>query len=228
MIEIDGISIIIERKNIKNMYIRISPPNGEVKMSVPFSVSDEEVFNFAKSKINWITKKVLEIQSKDYITPLKYKTGEKHLLWGKEYFLKLIPNEKSKKAFIQEDTLFLPVKKRSTIDERQKALIEFYRDEIKLAIPPILANACNVVGKSPNEWRVKNMKTRWGTCNINKKRIWINLQLAKKPPECLEYVIYHELTHLHVANHSIEFKDLLNKFYPNSNEVKNILNKSKI
>ena len=72
------------------------------------------------------------------------------------------------------------------------------------------------------------MKTRWGTCNINKKRIWINLQLAKKPPECLEYVIYHELTHLHVANHSREFKDLLNKFYPNSNEVKNILNKSKI
>lgn len=228
MIEIDGISIAIERKNIKNMYIRVLPPNGEVKMSVPYSVSDERIFQFAKSKINWINKKVLEMQNKEFKPVLKYKTGEKHLFWGKEYTLELIPKERGKKAFVCEDVIYLPVPKRSTIEQRQKALIEFYREEIKLAIPPVLENACKVVGKIPNEWKVKNMKTRWGTCNVNQKRIWLNLQLAKKPPECLEYVVFHELTHLHVSNHSKEFKNLLNKFYPNYKEVKTILNNLKV
>ena len=106
-------------------------------------------------------------------------------------------------------------------------MIEWYRKEIKLKIPDVLEECVKIVGKRPNEWRVKNMKTRWGTCNIQKKRIWINLQLSKKSPECLKYVIIHELTHLYVPNHGKEFKNLMDKFYPEWKETKKLLNKEK-
>lgn len=101
---------------------------------------------------------------------------------------------------------------------------EFYRKEIKNKIPEVLEKCVNVVGKRPNEWRVKNMKTRWGTCNTRDKRIWLNLQLAKKPMDCLEYVTIHELTHLYVPNHGKEFKEYMDIFCPNWKELKKKLN----
>ena len=223
MIKINGIPIFVEHKNIKHRYIRVLPPDGKVKISVPLNTSDEEIINLVESKMNWITQKIIKVQNREYKIPFKYVTGEKHFLWGKKYILTIVKKKEFKKPFISDDKLFLPVKDNASLEDRQKALLEFYRSEIKSVIPPLLDNAVEVVGKTPNEWRVKNMKTRWGTCNVNKKRIWINLQLAKKPLECLEYVIYHELTHLHVSNHSKEFKRLLTKFYPNSSKIEKIL-----
>lgn len=223
MIKINGIPIFVERKNIKHMYIRILPPSGEVKISVPLNTSDEEIVNLVNSKMDWINRKIIKVQNRVYKPHFKYVTGEKHFLWGKEYILNIVAKKEFKKPFILEDKLFLPVKDNASLEDRQKALLEFYRAEIKLAIPPLLDKAVKIVGKTPDEWRVKNMKTRWGSCNVNKKRIWLNLQLAKKPLECLEYVIYHELTHLHIPNHNKEFKRLLTDFYPNSSKIEKIL-----
>ena len=106
-------------------------------------------------------------------------------------------------------------------------MVEFYREEIKKEIEILLEDCIKIVGKRPDEWRVKNMKTRWGTCNVKDKRIWLNLQLAKRPKECLKYVIIHELTHLYVANHGSEFKALMDKFYPNWREIKELLKNEK-
>ena len=122
--------------------------------------------------------------------------------------------------------MYLPVDlKKPSLEERRKTMIEFYRHEIKSAIPDVLEKSIAVVGMEPDEWRVKNMKTRWGTCNTREKRIWINLQLAKKSPQCLDYVMIHELTHLIVPNHGSQFKAYMDKFYPNWREVRKLLNK---
>ena len=154
---------------------------------------------------------------------LKYENGETHYLWGRPYSLQLIEkNRNFREVFVEDETMYLPVDlKKPSLEERRKTMIEFYRHEIKSAIPDVLEKSVVVVGREPDEWRVKNMKTRWGTCNTREKRIWINLQLAKKSP----HVMIHELTHLIVPNHGSQFKAYMDKFYPNWREVRKLLNK---
>jgi len=222
---IENIAIILHRKNIKNMYIRILPPDGEVRVSAPSFVSDEEIENFIKARKDWILKKQKLIQDNNIQGPLKYKNGEKHYLWGKEYQMQLISNEAVKNAFADENksVIYLPVPKRSTIEKRKQILTEFYRIQIKIAIPPILEKCMKIVGKAPSEVKIRNMKN-WGNCRYQDKKITLNLNLAKKDPICLEYVIIHELCHLIEFNHGKKFKKLMDQYCPDWKKIKKILN----
>lgn len=221
---IEDIVITLERKNIKNMYLRVLPPNGEVKVSAPSSLSNKEIIDFVKSRKKWILKKQKQISENKIKAPLKYTTGEKHPLWGKDYTLQIIKNDKIKKIVVDDkkSILYLPIQKRSTIEKRKSLLNEFYRTELQNAIPPILNKCSKIVGKSPTEVKVRKMKN-WGNCN-QKGRITLNLNLAKKDPICLEYVMIHELCHLIEFNHGKKFKILMDKFCPNWKEIKKRLN----
>ena len=219
---IDNITVTVEKKNIKHMYIRILPPNGDVKVSAPLFVSDEDIINFIKSKKNWILKKQKYILENDIKSPLKYMNGEKHPLWGKEYTLQLISNENIKHALINEDILYLPVPKRSTIEKRKNILDELYRHELKKAIPETLDKCTKIVGRKPKSVTVRKMKN-WGNCKQD-GRITLNLNLAKKDTECLEYVMIHELCHLIEFNHGKNFKKLMDKFCPDWKIIKKRLN----
>ena len=218
---VNGIEINVKRKNIKNLYLRVTAPDGEVKVSAPEYVSDEEIINFIESKMDWILKKREEIANTDYVPKLKYVNGEKHYLWGEEYTLQLIENN-VKNAFVKDKTIYLPVSKRSKIKSRQKTLEDFYRNELKKEIPQIYNKCIKKVGKSPNEVKIRKMKN-WGNCRKNGV-ITLNLNLAKKPKICLEYVFIHELCHLIEFNHSKNFKKLMDKNCPNWAEIKKILN----
>jgi hypothetical protein len=219
---IENIAVTVERKNIKHMYIRILPPNGDVKISAPMSVSDEDIIRFVKSKKEWILKKQKYILENDIKAPLKYDNGEKHCLWGREYSLQLISNHNVKHVLINDNTLYLPIPKRSTIEKRKNILDEFYRHELKKAIPPVLDKCTKIVGRTPTSVTVRKMKN-WGNCKQD-GRITLNLNLAKKDPECLEYVMIHELCHLIEFNHGKNFKKLMDKFCPNWKEIKKRLN----
>lgn len=223
-ITIEGITLTLYRKNIKNMYLRILPPDGEVKVSAPLSMPDGEIANFVKSRKEWILKKQKEIKEKGIKAPYKYKNGETHYLWGNEYTLQLISNENIKHVLIDEENrmMYLPVAKRSTIEKRKKTLDEFYRFQMKMEVPSVLDKCTKIVGKEPSEVKIRNMKN-WGNCNQN-KRITLNLNLAKKDPICLEYVMIHELCHLIEFNHGKKFKNLMDRFCPNWKEIKKILN----
>ena len=120
--------------------------------------------------------------------------------------------------------LYMHAPANSTIEQRKQLLNEFYRKKLKLVIPELMEKYAAIVGKAPVEWRIRDMKTRWGTCNTKDKRIWLSLHLAKKHPDCLEYVIAHELTHLHVPNHSKEFWTRMDVYYPEWKEVRKLLN----
>ena len=226
IIVIEDIPILLERKNIKHMYLKVLPPNGEVKITASFKISDDEVANFVKSKKDWILKKQKLILTNDIKAPLKYVTGEKHQLWGKEFELKIILNDKIKKAFVDNEKriIYLPAAKRSTIEKRQKILYEFYRKEVENEISNVLDECTGIVGERPTEIKVRNMKN-WGNCRSRDRRITLNLKLAMKDKICLQYVLIHELTHLIEFNHGKNFKKLMDEFLPNWREIKKILNK---
>ena len=224
-IEIEGITIQLHRKNIKNMYLRVLPPEGEVVISAPYRLPYEEIINFVNYRKEWILKKQELILNNNIQGPLKYKTGEKHYLWGVEYELQLVSKEELKKIHVDynENIIYLPVPKRSKKETREKLLNELYRSELKKAIPPVLEKCSVIVGKTPSEVKVRNMKN-WGNCRYKDKRITLNLKLAKKDPICLEYVMIHELCHLIEFNHGKNFKKLMDKFCPNWKKIKKILN----
>ena len=216
--KINDIEIIIKRKNIKNMYLRVVPPNGDVTLSVPSHIGDEEIINFINSKMDWI----LEMKSlMKYVTPLKYVNGEEHYLWGNPYTLQLIANN-IKEAFFRENIIYLPVSKRSRMQNRQKTLEDFYRREVEKEIDSIYDKCINLVGRSPIEIKIRKMKN-WGNCRKN-GIITLNLKLAMKPKICLEYVFIHELCHLIEFNHSRRFYELMDNYCPNWREIKKMLN----
>ena len=222
---IENITFTLERKNIKRMYLRVLPPKGEVKVSAPNFLSDEEIFNFVISKKDWILKKQKYIRENGIKAPLKYDNGEKHYLWGRPYTLLLIKNDTIKNVVIDEDKsmLYLPIPKRSTIEKRKNILDEFYRLQMQTAIPTALDKCAKIVGKTPSEVKIRKMKN-WGNCRYHDKRITLNINLAKKEPICLEYVMIHELCHLIEFNHGKKFKKLMDKFCPNWKEIKKRLN----
>ena len=221
---VEDIPITLERKNIKNMYLRVLPPFGEVKVSAPLFVSDKDIYDFIKSRKEWILKKQELIKNNEIKAPLKYQSGETHKLWGKEYTLQLIKNDRVKKALVDHDKsiIYLPVQKRSTLSKREETLTNFYRKELENAIPPVLEKCSKIVGKTPAEVKVRKMKN-WGNCKQD-GRITLNINLAKKDPICLEYVMIHELCHLIEFNHGKKFKKLMDEFCPNWKAIKKRLN----
>ncbi|MBP3790898.1 MAG: M48 family metallopeptidase [Methanobrevibacter sp.] len=223
-ISIEGITITLYRKNIKNMYLRINPSNGEVKVSAPLFLSDIDIADFVKSRKEWILEKQRLISENKIKAPLKYTNGETHQVWGKDYTLQLIKNDNIKRVIIDEEKslIYLPVPKRSTIEKRKNILDEFYREELKKAIPQTLDNCVKIVGRKPTSVTVRKMKN-WGNCKQD-GRITLNLNLAKKNPICLEYVTIHELCHLIEFNHGKKFKKLMDKFCPDWKKIKKILN----
>lgn len=223
-ISIEGITITLYRKNIKNMYLRINPSNGEVKVSAPLFLSDSDILDFIKSRKEWILEKQRLISENKIKAPLKYTNGETHQVWGRDYTLQLVKNDNVKHVLIDDEKsiIYLPVPKRSTIEKRKNILDEFYREELKKAIPPTLDKCVNIVGRKPASVTVRKMKN-WGNCKQD-GRITLNLNLAKKDPICLEYVTIHELCHLIEFNHGKKFKKLMDKFCPDWKKIKKILN----
>ena len=219
---IENITVTVERKNIKHTYIRIIPPDGEVKVSAPLYASDEDIIKLIKSKKQWILKKQKHMLENDIKAPFKYTNGEKHPLWGEEYCLQLISNTNIKHAFVKDKVIYLPVAKRSTLKKREHALNEFYRRELLNAIPEVAEKCIKTVGKTPSDINVRKMKN-WGNCKRD-GRITLNLNLAKKDKQCLEYVMIHELCHLIEFNHGKEFKKLMDKYCPDWKKIKKELN----
>lgn len=220
---IEEIPITLYRKNIKNMYLRVIPPNGEVKLSAPLFTSNNDIINFVKSHKEWILEKQKLIAENEIKAPLKYTNGETHSIWGKEYTIQLIKNN-VKNVIVDEEKsiIYLPVPKRSTIDKRKKILDEFYRKEVQKAIPPVLDKCTKIVGRQPKSIKVRKMKN-WGNCKQD-GRITLNLNLAKKDPICMEYVMIHELCHLIEFNHGKKFKKLMDTYCPNWKKIKKMLN----
>lgn len=214
---------VTKRSGQKNLYIRISPPDGDISVSVPAKTSDKVIKNFVLRKIPEITKAQDRMKRQFRQTKREYISGESYYYWGEPHMLQVFYEGKRSKIEKVPNKIIMTVPEGTSPEKLKKLLTEWYRKELKRMLPILLEQCEQRVGVKVNNCNIRNMKIRWGSCNISKKNVLINLQLVKKPIQCLEYVIIHELVHLLEKNHTNRFKSLLDKYYPNWKDAKKIL-----
>ena len=218
-ISVDGIVAEVARKQIKNFYLRVDRRRGRVRVSAPRSASDEEVRSVVARRIDWIKRQQAKIAAQPPSVFPRYASGETHFFLGQPYRLEVVERNGRSSVVVQSaSSLVVHLRHRSRRDEREQALREWYRDKLKEMIPPLVDQWQPLLGVTVAAWGVKRMRTRWGTCNIGARRIWLNLELAKHPAECLEYVVVHEMVHLLERRHNARFKTLLDAFLPDWRE----------
>ena len=225
-IEISDISVDVVRKSIKNMHLSVYPPTGRVRIAAPLNMTDDAIKLFAISKISWIKKNQRKFESQERQTPRTYEQRESHYYEGKRYLLRVTEHNAPAKVEIKTKTYIdLYVRPNTTIEQRQNYINEWYRKQLKTQIPQLIIKWEKIIGITVDDWGVKQMKTKWGTCNIEQKRIWINLELAKKPFYCLEYIVVHEMIHLIERHHNANFLAHLEKYMPKWKLYKEELNR---
>jgi len=216
--------VLVVRKRIKNLNLKISPPDGRVRVSIPRHVPDETVRKFVVSKLRWIKEKQAALRALPKPAQKEFISGEQHALWGQVYPLEVIERWGRHEAMLSENArLRLYVKPNTTQANREKALKAFYRTEMEKRIPGLVARWEGVMGVRVSEWRIKQMKTRWGSCNIKARRIWLNLELATRSPQYLEYILVHEMVHLLERRHNKNFHRHMDQFIPNWRNLQEVL-----
>ncbi len=226
-IEIENIVVDVTRKNIKHMYFTVYPPNGRVRVSAPRRFDDEAIRKAVTSKLPWIKRQQAKFEGWEKLSPLEYVSGENHYFQGQRYLLNVIYHDGPPNVVIHNNaTLDLFVRIGSDAELRERALIAWYRQQLKEAIPPLIAKWETIIGEDVAEWGVKRMKTRWGSCNIKARRIWLNLELIKKPGCCLEYIIVHEMVHLLERLHNDRFVTYMDEFMPQWRRYQDELSKA--
>lgn len=220
-IAVAGIPVEITRKAWqKNLYIRVCPPDGVVTVSAPAEATGDSIRYYVLSKIPEITKIRDRMLAQPRLSKREYISGEACYLWGKPHMLLVIHEGNRYKIEKTPQRIIMHAPEGASAESREKALTEWYRAELKRVLPSIFKQCEERIGVEANTCNIRYMKTRWGSCNIDEKRILINLQLVHKPIECLEYVITHELVHLVEKYHTHKFRALVEEYCPNWKEAK--------
>lgn len=225
-IKVGNYRIDVVKKDIKNLHLAVYPPTGRIRLAAPRQLDDETIRLHIVSKLGWIKKHISRFEQAERLSKRDYVTGESHYLEGRRYILNVITNSSMNRIKIRGKTYIDLYEKPGTpIWHRPAIMREWYRARLKARIEPLIVKWQKIMGVEVSYWAVKKMKTKWGSCNVKAKRIWINLELAKKPDESLEYIIVHELAHIIIRNHGEEFKALMNKYLPDWKYRKERLNK---
>lgn len=223
-LRINNIEIEIQKKKIKNLHLSVLPPQGRVRVSAPQNMNEDAIRMFIITKISWIKKQQEKFKNQPRQSEREYVSGESVYLWGKRYRLEVIYSIIRNDIQIKGDRVIFQVREESTTEQRANILNAWYREKIKKEIPSLIEKWQKTIGVMASDWGVKNMKTHWGTCSVRAKRVWLNLQLAKKHPQSLEYVVVHELVHLLEKKHNKAFIAYMDKFLPDWQTTKDELN----
>ena len=226
---IGSLALTLHRKAIKNLHISVLPPDGRIRVSAPENMTETAIRMAVIKRIPWIKKQKQSFIEQPRQSARQMVNGESHYVWGQRYRLEVVEQYGRHSINLKGlHKLVLTVSPNTTSENRKKVLDAFYRAELKQRITDLLEKWLPRLGVTLCDWRVQQMKTKWGSCHVQNKRILLNLELAKKPPECLEYIVVHELVHLLERKHSERFKALLDTFYPSWREVKARLNQFSI
>lgn len=226
-ITISGLVVDIVRKDIKNLHLAVYPPSGRIRVAAPLRVDDEAVRLFTISKLGWIKRQQAKFVGQERQPAREFVSGESHYFQGNRYLLNVMYQDGPPRVLVRNKTrLDLVVRSGSDTAQRERVLLHWYRRQLKQVLPALLAHWEAVVGVQVAEWGIKQMKTKWGSCNIGARRIWLNLELIKKPVHCLEYVVVHELVHLLERRHNARFTAYMNRFMPQWQLYRDELNRA--
>lgn len=209
-----GIGIDVIYKDIKNLHIGVYPPLGRVRVAAPLRLDDDRVRLAVIQRLAWIKKQRQQLQSADRQTKREMVTGESHYVWGIRHRLKVVERPGRAHVEVDGERLLLYVPIGTDRDARLAVLQRWQREQLRQRIPALLARWEPVIERTVAKWSIRRMKTKWGSCNRETDHIWFNLELAKKHPTCLEYIVVHEMTHLLERNHGARFTKLMDTFLP--------------
>ena len=224
VMKVSDIEVKVVRKKIKNLYLNILPPNGEVKISAPKNLQEEIIKSFIIKKLPWIKKHKKSFLEQARQSKREFISGESHYFKGQRYILKLIEAKRAKIEIVNKQYIYFYAPTHYTTKQKEVFFNKWLREELKKELFVLVKKWEEIMNVKVEEVRIKKMKTKWGSCNILKKRIWINLELIKKPPKTLEYVVVHEMVHFFEKYHNQRFKKLMSQFLPDWKSRKRELN----
>jgi predicted metal-dependent hydrolase len=219
------ISVDVVFKDIQNVHLSVHPPTGRVRISAPERMKIDTVRLFAISKLGWIKRQQITLQGQERETPREYLDRESHYLWGKRYLLQVLEMDAAPGVQLGHGKMILRVRPRANENKKREIVAQFYREQIRAAVPTIIARWASVMGATVDRFYVQQMKTKWGSCNPRARAIRLNTELAKKPKYCLEYIIAHEMAHFFVRHHNDRFTAVMDKFMPQWRHYREELNR---
>jgi predicted metal-dependent hydrolase len=222
---VSGVRVAVVRKAIKNLHLGVYPPDGRVRVAAPLAVSDAAVRVAVIGKLRWIKRQQDAFARQPRQSQREMVAGESHYYLGRRYRLVTVLG-KGAAGVVLRNGRVLELRAPQDVDgrRRERLLQLWYRERLRELVPPLLDRWQAKLGVEVTAWGIKRMKTRWGTCNAEARRVWLNLELAKKPPQCLEYMVVHELVHLIVRKHDDRFHALMDRHLPRWKHVRRVLN----
>ena len=225
---IGDLIIDVVQKNIKNLHLSVYPPDGKIKVAAPDKMDLDSIRIYVISKLGWIRKQQSKFLNQERESVREFINRESHYFLGKRYLLNIIESEAPSKIEIKYKTLNLYVRPNSDLLKKKELLDEWYRNQLRQILKKIVVKWEERIGIKIEELYIKKMRTKWGSCNIESKRIWINLELAKKDIECIEYILVHEMVHFLERNHNNNFIAYMNRFLPEWKVIRDTLNKAPV
>lgn len=226
-LQLGSIEALIVRKIVKNLHLSVLPPSGRVRVTAPESMQDDAIRTLLATRLPWIKRQQEKFKGQARQNERKYISGESHYFFGKRYRLEVVYKEAAPVVSLKgKSKIILQVRPNSSIEKRNDVMMQWYREQLYPIADNLMAKWQNKIGVQVKHWGIKRMKTRWGTCNNKAARILLNLELAKKPLACLEYVIVHELLHMIEKKHNDKFVSMLGKYIPKWKSTKEELNRS--
>jgi predicted metal-dependent hydrolase len=223
-LQIGDLEVEVLRKNIKNVHLSVLPPTGRVRISAPEHIKPDTLRVYVVSRLGWIRKEQEKLRGQARETPRDYIERESHYLWGKRYLMELIEKDEPPRVELTHRKLTLQVRPGTSRAKRGALLAEWYRACLRDAVQPLIARWELMLGVKVRKFFIQHMKTKWGGCSPERGTIRLNSELAKKPPECLEYLVVHEMVHLLEPTHNERFIALMDRFMPNWRNRRDLLN----
>ena len=224
-IDVGGMAVEVVRKGIKHLHLSVHPPDGRVSVSAPMFVGDDAIRLAVSTRLGWIRRQQTKFAAQERQSEREMVNGESHYYLGQRYRLEVEEVDAPPRVILHGgQKMVLQVRPGADAVMRRAVLEAWYRAEMKALIPALVAKWEPIMGVKVTDWRIKRMKTRWGTCNIKAGRIWLNLELVKKTPQCIEYVLVHEMVHLLERHHNARFKELMGRFLPQWQMIRAELN----
>lgn len=218
------LSLDVHFKDIKNVHLSVHPPAGRVTISAPSRMTLETIRVYAITKLGWIRRQQRKLQKQDREAPREFLNNESHFIWGKRYLLRILESERGRSVTLGHNNLGLRIPAGYTRDQKQAVLARWYRQQIRSLVPALIARWSPVIGVEVETVKVQRMKTKWGSCNHRSRSILLNTDLAKKPKECLEYVLIHEMVHLLEPTHNARFTAAMDHLMPNWRLRRDLMN----
>ena len=219
------IAVDVMKKDIKNIHLSVYPPAGRVRISAPLRMDIDTIRVFAITKLAWIKSQQQKLRAQEREMPREYLDRESHYVWGKRFLLKVEEKDAAPEVELKHSKMILHIRPATSHERKQEILDAWYRGQLKEAVPALLAKWEPLIGVKVGKLFVQKMKTKWGSCSPGTGSIRLNTDLAKKPPECLEYIVVHEMAHLLEPTHNSRFITLMDQFMPKWRFYKEELNR---